>query len=278
MDIERPPRPPVRPPKRQRHSRTTLFDPPHSSKRPKITRPDPLENDLSDSSSSAFSYDSFYSTLDEMCSMEYSSECEDSEGTVMDEGASRTDVNSNEVMEHQLPAFRLREEDEEVDEVDEENERTSAFAGLKSEDYSRCWPGDWLPVDCPGVRVIAVNYTTDPYLWRPLWVRKRNRTTLLERAREMMELLTEIGVGVGHPIVWVGHSKGGIFIKQIMVDAWESGLASVEPLWRSSRGCFFYSVPHRGSPLADFNLPLVRQSVELVEIKKSECGELVEIR
>lgn len=86
----------------------------------------------------------------------------------------------------------------------------------------------------------------------------------------MMELLTEIGVGVGHPIVWVGHSKGGIFAKQIMVDAWESGNATLAPLWRSSRGCVFYSVPHRGSPLADFNLPLIRQSVELEEIKKSK--------
>lgn len=43
------------------------------------------------------------------------------------------------------------------------------------EPYSKCWPRDWLPQDCPGVRVIALNYTTDPYLWRPLWVTKRNR-------------------------------------------------------------------------------------------------------
>lgn len=190
-----------------------------------------------------------------------------------EDSCSRTDEYLTE-LEHHLPTFRLRDEDEQVPEDEEDEIRRSTdrtrSEGVKGEDYSRCWPGDWLPLDCPGVRVIAVNYTTDPYLWRPLWVRKRNRTSLLERSREMMELLTEIGVGVGHPIVWVGHSKGGIFIKQIMVDAWESGMASVAPLWRSSRGCFFYSVPHRGSPLADFNLPLVRQSVELVEIKKSE--------
>ena len=45
----------------------------------------------------------------------------------------------------------------------------------ENEPYSKCWPRDWLPKDCPGVRVIALNYTTDPYLWRPLWVTKRNR-------------------------------------------------------------------------------------------------------
>jgi hypothetical protein len=46
----------------------------------------------------------------------------------------------------------------------------------EKEPYSKCWPRDWLPQDCPGVRIIALNYTTDPYLWRPLWVTKRNRS------------------------------------------------------------------------------------------------------
>lgn len=45
---------------------------------------------------------------------------------------------------------------------------------VEEEGYSDCWPRDWLPKDCPGVRVIAVNYTTD-ILWRPAWIKKRNR-------------------------------------------------------------------------------------------------------
>lgn len=50
----------------------------------------------------------------------------------------------------------------------------------ENEPYSKCWPRDWLPKDCPGVRVIALNYTTDPYLWRPPWVTKRNRLATLQ--------------------------------------------------------------------------------------------------
>lgn len=42
-------------------------------------------------------------------------------------------------------------------------------------EYSKCWPKDWIPQDCPGARAIALNYTTDPYLWRPVWIKKRNR-------------------------------------------------------------------------------------------------------
>lgn len=71
-------------------------------------------------------------------------------------------------------------------------------------------------------------------------------------------------------------TQGGIFIKQMIVDAWECGKAVLAPIWQQSRGILFYSVPHRGSPLADFNLPLLRQSIELTEIKKSKWRREVE--
>lgn len=38
-------------------------------------------------------------------------------------------------------------------------------------EFTDCWPRDWLPLDCPYVRVIAISYSTDPYLWRPIWLR-----------------------------------------------------------------------------------------------------------
>lgn len=135
--------------------------------------------------------------------------------------------------------------------------------------YSKCWPGDWLPLDCPGVRVMAIDYTTDSYLWRPVWKNKETRTNLIQRSREMSELLIKYRVGYGHPIIYVGHSKGGLFVKEIIVHAWESGRPAMAPLWRSARGVFFYSVPHRGSHLASIKAPLLIRSVELIDIEKS---------
>lgn len=287
VNFQRPPKPPIRPPKRPRHSRTTLFDPPHRSKRPKFGGHNILSTTTSSSActstSSGVSLDGDSSNisddfkiLSDDCHIDYTYDCE------YDSGANNNDViEYYSDIEKSIPTFRLREEHDvpDMNDFNDSNyndQRSDSGRSSTSNcgEYSRCWPGDWLPLDCPGVRVIALNYTTDPYLWRPIWIRKRNRTSLAARAREMMGLLSEIGVGVGHPIVWVGHSKGGIFIKQIMVDAWESGNAALAPLWRSSRGCLFYSVPHRGSPLADFNLPLMRQSIELVEIKKNSPGVL----
>lgn len=206
------------------------------------------------------------------------------------------DVQICDGIEYSFPTFRLRMNDngrllqaeidsvlEEVKEAskeseDKENKENSNDSSKKPKptkpspndpNYSKCWPGDWLPIDCPGVRVIAVNYTTDQHLWRPLWKKKEIRSSLTQRSREMAELLIAHRVGYGHPIVWVGHSKGGLFIKQIIVDAWESGRPASAPFWRSARGVFFYSVPHRGSHLASIKAPFLTRSVELIDIEKS---------
>lgn len=38
-----------------------------------------------------------------------------------------------------------------------------------------------------------------------------------QRSNEMIEQLVQLGVGQ-RPIVWVGHSKGGLFVKHMLVD------------------------------------------------------------
>ncbi|XP_063390824.1 uncharacterized protein LOC134676381 [Cydia fagiglandana] len=87
--------------------------------------------------------------------------------------------------------------------------------------YSACWPRDWIKEDYPHARVISINYTSDPHLWRPLWIKQCKRLHLHERAEQMIAQLLALGVGQ-RPIVWVGHSKGGLFIKQIYCEAYEA--------------------------------------------------------
>lgn len=41
-------------------------------------------------------------------------------------------------------------------------------------------------------------------------------------------------------------------------------------LFTQSKAIMFYSVPHKGSSLADFTLPLLRRSIELLEIQRSK--------
>ncbi|XP_046975254.1 uncharacterized protein LOC124541430 [Vanessa cardui] len=236
--------------------------------------------------------------------------------------------------------------------------------------YSPCWPRDWIRVDHPGARVISINYTSDPYLWRPLWIREIKRLRLHDRADQMISQLLDLGVGE-RPIVWVGHSKGGLFIKQIYCEAYDAhlklknadrkipksvkneqntaeckndnrinhcidadntdGLQDCDnisdnaddiddnalnsdiinnndvininkdncdlndsqdnettendkdqlmrkaSLWTNSAGFMFYSVPHRGSPLADIKTPITARSIELMEICK-DCNLVLSLQ
>ncbi|KAJ2946010.1 hypothetical protein O0L34_g4928 [Tuta absoluta] len=242
--------------------------------------------------------------------------------------------------------------------------------------YSPCWPKDWIKVDYPEARVISINYTSDPHLWRPIWIKENKRLCLHERAEQMTEQLLDLGVG-DRPVIWVGHSKGGLFIKQIYCEAYEAYLKTHPDherntsqditsqeinditvsiitenendnnkekeskeqnindnyvyektnseqnicnsqldlrdsninnnleenkkstilrikclqqksneyqqqcfdtkvdqlkrrasLWENSGAFMFYSVPHRGSPLADIKIPIAARSIELMEISK----------
>ncbi|XP_063836831.1 uncharacterized protein LOC135085977 [Ostrinia nubilalis] len=260
--------------------------------------------------------------------------------------------------------------------------------------YSTCWPRDWIKEDYPEARVISINYTSDPYLWRPLWIKQCKRLRLHERAEQMTKQLLELGVGE-RPIIWVGHSKGGLFIKQIYCEAYEAYLQSQKDnisntltktneeknqfrdenettnandiennndnvinernekamnelncninevnnigyendnvliedsekeivtedenkeqcnesnadckivklereiseedsssnsqedsrsqqasLWLNSAGFMFYSVPHRGSPLADIKTPITARSIEILEISK-DCSLVLSLQ
>lgn len=89
---------------------------------------------------------------------------------------------------------------------------------------------------------------------------------------KMIRILVAHNIGVNRPIIWIGHSKGGLYIKQIIVNAHECNAIW---LWRSSRAVLFYSVPHRGSPLAALNVPLFERSIEMIEIQNSKSYLLI---
>lgn len=56
----------------------------------------------------------------------------------------------------------------------------------------------------------------------------------------------------------------------VWLTAYESGDDKLSGFYDNTRGIMFYSVPHRGSPCAQINLPLLRQSVELTEVQKGK--------
>lgn len=171
--FSRPPKPPIRPPKRQRHSRSILVVP--AQKRARYCNTfEARETEFSDTFE--LKHKSFMTTT-------ITTVVADDENQFTFECGQPEDIEYLDDVEYSFPTFRLRVDDLEKNEPIKLNSSSSSSKDKsqrpklpkKDENYSPCWPGDWLPLDCPGVRVIAVNYTTDPYLWRPLWVKKRNR-------------------------------------------------------------------------------------------------------
>uniref|UniRef100_A0A1A9ZA14 Protein SERAC1 n=1 Tax=Glossina pallidipes TaxID=7398 RepID=A0A1A9ZA14_GLOPL len=273
VQFDRPPRPPVRPPKRPRHSRTTTARPPHKKKRPRFAYTDNAKQYSDATTDSIDECDENFNNYSENM---YPFSCDQTEniqicdGTEYSSPTFRLRMNDNSrLLQAELLEYLLNNENSAKSHEEYLNSNQNLKLTPNDPNYSKCWPGDWLPLDCPGVRVMAVDYTTDSYLWRPVWKNKETRTNLIQRSREMSELLIKYRVGHGHPIVYVGHSKGGLFVKEIIVHAWESGRPAMAPLWRSARGVFFYSVPHRGSHLASIKAPLLIRSVELIDIEKN---------
>ncbi|XP_049780826.1 protein SERAC1 isoform X3 [Schistocerca cancellata] len=133
--------------------------------------------------------------------------------------------------------------------------------------YTPCWPRDWLPKDCPYLRIVGVNYDTTISRWSPTCPSEKIKCTLDDRSEEIMEKLKLAGVGQ-RPVIWVTHSMGGLLVKKILVRAWESGDRNI---CYKTKGIAFYSVPHLGSPLAELTQAmqiLLWPSVEVQELRK----------
>ncbi|XP_055694540.1 protein SERAC1 [Lutzomyia longipalpis] len=120
--------------------------------------------------------------------------------------------------------------------------------------YSNCWAMDWLQESFPDIRVIGLNY--DSTLSE--WYSKSHgcgchitRGTVESRSREFLEQLVEAKVGQdGRPVVWVGHSMGGLIVKSIITQALSHQNEKIKDIGANTRGIMFLGTPHRGTPVA----------------------------
>lgn len=85
------------------------------------------------------------------------------------------------------------------------------FPTLSADNYSYCWPRDWLETDSvmrDRVRVIGVDFDTSVSQWGNSCPTESFQTSLVDRSDEILNKLKRSGVGQ-RPVVFVGHSMGG---------------------------------------------------------------------
>lgn len=138
----------------------------------------------------------------------------------------------------------------------------------QEDDYTECWPKDWLAADSPALRIISVEYDTHLSDWKVKCPADSNRKSMAYRSTELLSKLKTAGVGE-RPIIWVSHSMGGLLVKKMLVNA--SKDEGMHDLVKNTRGIAFYSVPHHGSRLAEYSVNarlLLFPSVEVKELSK----------
>lgn len=111
--------------------------------------------------------------------------------------------------------------------------------------YTRCWPKDWLSQDSEHLRILTVEYDTYLSELSATCPFDREKRSLYIRAKTILHKLRKAGIGE-RPIIFVGHSMGGLLIKQMLL----LDETMEKKILKQTKGIIFYSVPHRGSTLA----------------------------
>ena len=87
----------------------------------------------------------------------------------------------------------------------------------------------------------------------------------------MLKKLQEAGVG-RRPVIFVGHSMGGLIIKKMLTDAQNSEDESLKQLTENTKGVVFYSTPHDGSNIASIGNMIRHFFFPSVEVQELEMN------
>ena len=130
----------------------------------------------------------------------------------------------------------------------------------------------WLAADMPHLNIYAVGYPASLFA---SWAKKE--MDLFERAKASLETMSCYGIGT-RPIVFVGHSLGGLLIKQMLRTARDSTEKPWQQIADQCRGVVFLATPHSGSSLANI-LSLLSLGLKSVHIDKlkADSSELTEL-
>ncbi|KAL3678086.1 hypothetical protein R1sor_021042 [Riccia sorocarpa] len=116
------------------------------------------------------------------------------------------------------------------------------------------WPQNLLPIDFPRARILSISYDSSARRSRV-----QGRMNLSQVAEVLLhDVVVSAAVGENCPVIMVGHSLGGIVIKQLCLEA-EKHLRAhlihrnryVKKFVKHLKAIFYFSVPHGGSELAN---------------------------
>ncbi|TVY49381.1 Protein SERAC1 [Lachnellula occidentalis] len=117
----------------------------------------------------------------------------------------------------------------------------------------KLWLRDFLPNDLPRARVMVFGYDATPIF-------ANSTAGIVEHARDLLRCLVEMREGrdeTKRPLIFIGHSLGGLVIKQALIIA-ERERRYYKHIYQSTGGVIFFGTPHQGSSMADIGTTVAR--------------------
>lgn len=85
-----------------------------------------------------------------------------------------------------------------------------------------------------------------------------------------MDRIAASGVGNSRPVVWIGHSMGGLLTKLILLKSLDSNEPHLQQMAMNTKGIVFLGTPHRGSSIAKWKQHMQMILSPSIEVKEME--------
>lgn len=149
------------------------------------------------------------------------------------------------------------------------------------DDENVVWPRDWLCKRLPKARILSVSYNSSA-------TKRRGQADIQGLGDNLCsdiigDSTSNIGQKDNCPVFLVGHSLGGIVIKQFISrsvnqvslynsDTHDYQIQRFNKFLRNWKGVFYYATPHRGSRIADLaaELPQTSPILRLLKVLDTE--------
>jgi len=118
---------------------------------------------------------------------------------------------------------------------------------------SSFWLRDELPTKLPQSRIFIYKYDSTA-------VYGKNRETFIDKANAFLERLRVKRSDDPHrPLLLLGHSLGGLLIKQALINAFNN--QKYKDIKRASRALAFFAVPHHGGDRTVINIGSLAEGI-----------------
>lgn len=103
-------------------------------------------------------------------------------------------------------------------------------------------------------RILGIDYMSAVSEWSSNYAKycpcEKGHGYLDLRAGVLLDRVVASRVGENRPVVWIGHSMGGILCKHMLLKALDNPNSIVRRLAKNTKGIIFLGTPHRGSSIA----------------------------